>query len=733
MKNESRNLVSAVRTNRTMTLLVVALFLGLIATVASVIMVQRGASQDQQHLQTIAELRALSYRVTSLSRESTSGNEEAFAELRTVLNSMQAAWNDIQASDSATRLALAEELAGYEGVWQRVKSNAETIVNNKDTIIFLNDVATTLNKSLPELQAEHNYIVEILLENKAPADQVAVAQMQSWRAERIGRNVDKMLAGGEDAGNAADQFNLDANLFGKVLEGMKLGDRAMSISRVTDKDAVESLNEIAERFEFVSSSIREIFEASPALFNARQSADALLDDAPVLLEALNNLSEAISAQASKRQPNNITSLVLAGVVLLCLLLLAYQIYSGTNRRLEETANTNERNQAAILRLLDELADLADGDLTATATVSEDFTGAIADSVNYTIDQLRVLVSRINETAEDVSSAAQDTQQTAVHLAEASEHQAQEIAGASAAVNEMAVTIDQVSANAAESAAVAERSVSIASNGSKVVQNTINGMDTIREQIQDTSKRIKRLGESSQEIGDIVSLINDIADQTNILALNAAIQASMAGDAGRGFAVVADEVQRLAERSAAATKQIEALVKAIQNDTNEAVISMEQTTSEVVRGAKLAQDAGVALEEIEGVSTNLADLIQNISNAARQQASSAGHISNTMNVIQEITSQTSSGTTATAESIGKLASMALDLRQSVAGFKLPEQAGNDELLVKDDYQAETADVSFPDEITRIQDAVSSDNLSTSMQDFEISLADLDDPETRKDHV
>ncbi|MDO7641939.1 MAG: methyl-accepting chemotaxis protein, partial [Reinekea forsetii] len=360
--------------------------------------------------------------------------------------------------------------------------------------------------------------------------------------------------------------------------------------------------------------------------------------------------------------------------LLALVLIAgavFVIIRDTQSDLQQTAETNEQNQNAILRLLDELADLADGDLTTQATVTEDFTGAIADSINFAIDQMRSLVSSINTTAVQVSSAAQETQATAMHLAEASEHQAQEIAGASAAVNEMAVSIDQVSANAAESAAVAERSVAIAKKGSDVVQATINGMDNIREQIQETSKRIKRLGESSQEIGDIVSLINDIADQTNILALNAAIQASMAGDAGRGFAVVADEVQRLAERSSAATKQIGALVKTIQNDTNEAVISMEQTVAEVVRGARLAQDAGVALEEIESVSKNLADLIQNISNAARQQASSAGHISNTMNVIQEITSQTSAGTTATARSIGNLAQLANDLQSSVAGFKLPE--------------------------------------------------------------
>jgi methyl-accepting chemotaxis protein len=377
-----------------------------------------------------------------------------------------------------------------------------------------------------------------------------------------------------------------------------------------------------------------------------------------------------------KQPRNnsrIQAIVGAvGVIALTLIIMATVLWVDASKVLKVSDEENMMHQSAILRLLDELAGLADGDLTVTTTVSEDFTGAIADSVNYTIDQLRQLVSRINTTAVQVSGAAQDSQQTALHLAEASDHQAQEIAGASAAINEMAVTIDQVSANAAESALVASKSVSIAHNGSKMVQNTIHGMDTIREQIQDTSKRIKRLGESTQEIGDIVSLINDIADQTNILALNAAIQASMAGDAGRGFAVVADEVQRLAERSAGATKQIGSLVKTIQTDTNEAVKSMEQTTTEVVSGARLAQDAGVALEEIEGVSANLAELIQNISNAARQQASSAGHISNTMNVIQEITSQTSAGTGATAHAIGDLADMALELREFVAGFKLPDE-------------------------------------------------------------
>lgn len=672
MKADSKSVFGAHKTNPGVFYSVIVGALSLLAFIVSLVIVYSDGVKDQGNLQQIAELRAQAYRLTALSRDATSGSEKAFGELSGVTSKMEATWTQLHTADPRTANELKSQFDSYGAIWGRAKNNAQDIVKNKDLIVTLNGVGKTLNANLPSLQSEHRNIVEILLDTKAPADQVSDAQLQSWIAERIGRNVDKMLRGDADAAQAADQFNTDANVYGRMLRGMKEGDSMMHISKVTDSSARVSLDKITKLYEGVNKSVQEMFEGSATLFRARQASDALLTESPQLLQALADTADKINSLSTSRPINNKVSLGFAVIFLVCLGVVGFNMYRDAQTRASSTSETNERNQTAILRLLDELADLADGDLTTTATVTEDFTGAIADSINFTIDQLRILVARINETAVNVSAAAQETQQTALHLAEASEHQAQEIAGASAAVNEMAVTIDQVSANAAESAAVAERAVSIAGNGAKVVQNTINGMDTIREQIQDTSKRIKRLGESSQEIGDIVSLINDIADQTNILALNAAIQASMAGDAGRGFAVVADEVQRLAERSAAATKQIEALVKTIQNDTNEAVISMEQTTSEVVRGARLAQDAGVALEEIENVSSSLAELIQNISNAARQQASSAGHISNTMNVIQEITTQTSAGTSATAQSIGNLAEMALDLRESVAGFKLPEE-------------------------------------------------------------
>ncbi|PHS69940.1 MAG: chemotaxis protein [Methylophaga sp.] len=331
---------------------------------------------------------------------------------------------------------------------------------------------------------------------------------------------------------------------------------------------------------------------------------------------------------------------------------------------------NRQNQDAILQLLDEMGDLADGDLTVTCTVTEDITGAIADSVNYTVDALRSLVENINTTTVQVATAAQETQATALHLTDASEHQTHQITEATTAITDMAASIEQVSESASQSQDVAAQSVRLAVQGNEAVKKSINGMDTIREQIQETSKRIKRLGESSQQIGDIVELIDDIAEQTNILSLNAAIQATMAGEAGRGFAVVADEVQRLAERSSNATKQIDALVKTIQSDTSEAIISMERSTTEVVSGAKLSKDAGTSLAQIETVSHQLADLINNISSNAKQQANAAISTSNNMNVIQEITLQTSTGTNESAESIGRLLDLTNDLRKSISGFKLP---------------------------------------------------------------
>jgi twitching motility protein PilJ len=373
------------------------------------------------------------------------------------------------------------------------------------------------------------------------------------------------------------------------------------------------------------------------------------------------------------------ALLALGLALLVAALLAALRVHGTLERQRASAETqrreSDRNQQAILRLLDELSSLADGDLTVQATVTEDITGAIADSINYAVDALRGLVTTINASAIQLDSATRQTQALSQHLAKASGAQSKQIGSATESAASMAASVEEVSGNAERAADVARHSVEVAHKGGDAVRRTIDGMNTIRETIQETSKRIKRLGESSQEIGNIVELINDIAEQTNILALNASIQSSMAGEAGRGFAVVADEVQRLAERAANATKQIEVLVRTIQTDTNEAVVSMERSTTDVVGGALLAENAGAALGEIEQVSNQIASLVQNISGSARQQTGAAQNIARNMKVLKEISAQTAESTQATSIAIAKLAELSAGLRKSAAGFRLPGGAAD----------------------------------------------------------
>ncbi len=317
-----------------------------------------------------------------------------------------------------------------------------------------------------------------------------------------------------------------------------------------------------------------------------------------------------------------------------------------------------------------MTDLASGDLRVQAKVTDDITGTIADSFNYTIEELRGLVGTVKSSSTKVTEALVNTSAVADKLAEASYSQAAQITDANSVVARMNQAMIDVSSQTAASVEIAMNSTEVARSGAERVRMTISGMDQIREHIQETSKRIKRLGESSQEIGDIVELIHDIADQTHLLALNAAIQASTAGEAGRGFAVVADEVQRLAERTGNATKRVEGLVKTIQADMNEAIAAMEKSTSEVVNGATLAERAGESLNEIESVSVRLATLIKNVSFASREVSDLGERVRESMDSIRSLTEQNVESTAVTTRSVEELNELASELRQSVSGFIVP---------------------------------------------------------------
>jgi twitching motility protein PilJ len=557
----------------------------------------------------------------------------------------------------------ASTLPGGAEVWDRLATHAAAFIGRQGDIETVTAAATIVEGRMPELLAASDGLLQA---------SGATAEIQEFqrRAAAVQANIGSLAtSGGAGAADIAD----DMAYLRSVTEALGGTAGPLDIAPLGAAARESALVPVVSALTSMENEVAAAVEMAPRLADLQTNLTGLHRSAATILDASVGDSGARGAAGMLGNPWLPIGLLGLAVLLLVGLAVLHSRSSVFEQASREQAAQNERNQQAILRLLDELGSLADGDLTVEATVTEDITGAIADSINYAIEKLRELVATINDTAIMVDSAAKQTASTATHMARAAETQTREIAAATESIVSMAGSIEEVSGNAERSSDVARHSVEVAHKGGEAVRRTIDGMNTIRETIQETSKRIKRLGESSQEIGNIIELINDIAEQTNILALNASIQASMAGEAGRGFAVVADEVQRLAERSTNATKQIEVLVRTIQSDTNEAVVSMERSTTDVVGGALLAENAGAALDEIEQVSNQIASLVQNISGSARQQAGSAADVTRRTTKLKEISDQTGKATTATAASISKLSELASQLRETVDGFTLPSAA------------------------------------------------------------
>ncbi|MBI3575703.1 MAG: type IV pili methyl-accepting chemotaxis transducer N-terminal domain-containing protein [Gammaproteobacteria bacterium] len=574
------------------------------------------AEREARYIEQSSQLLMLSQRLAKDAREAVLGQSIAFKTLKESRNRFDSIVNTLRDGDlpqgiEASPPEVTEQLTGVVKLWapkanEGVRAQIDQILSQEKSLFNMHDRVTAINQMSPLLLAVADEVVELGAQSGMKQADLYLAGRQGMLSQRIAKDVNLFSQGGNEAAVAAAQFGKDAKLF---------------------KDTEAKL-----------------------------------------------MKTAPSGVKSKLQE---TSAIAGGLSVLFLFLLARKLVADAKRRESEaaeraqaSAETNQQTQDSILKLLDEMGSLADGDLTIQPEVTEQVTGAIADSVNFAVKEMRNLVTRIKTAAQQVAVASEHSRQTATELTEAALRQAAQITETTERVQAMARSMEDMSKSAERSAEEAQKSVTTAKRGSQAVQDTIRGMDQMREQIQETAKRIKRLGESSQQIGEIVELINDIAEQTNILSLNAAIQAAMAGEAGRGFAVVADEVQRLAERSAEATKQIGELVKTIQADTNEAVSSMEQATHGVVQTTKLADAAGQALGEIETVSEQLSGLIVTISRDARRTSQTATDVSGNMAKIQETTMLTSSGSRETAEAIGKLSDLARELQASVAGFKLP---------------------------------------------------------------
>jgi twitching motility protein PilJ len=606
----------------------------------------RATSNGTQYLELSSDLGMLTQRLAKDAAASFSGDTAAFEgmektreEFSTILNTLDKGKGGLPATSGAARKSLNELLAH----WSRTEGSLDELVKGRPVLVTL-ERGTEIHGDMLNLSSQI-------------ADNATSAYAQ--KADRMSRLVQQIIntmqmvlitASTEDIPEMQPRLREVRNLLNEMPQS--------ETSVILLKEDVASYESLVD---FISANVSLVL-------SSRLAGKHVLDES----EQLQTASQTLVNQYSESSHGKFAGLVMAisAISLLVLLGLLFKAYlTEARHRVALAEAANKQTQKAILRLMDELSDLADGDLTVRATVTEEITGAVADSINYTAEELHKLVTRITEASEQMGIATRDSEGMAQRLLLATQEQVKEIKDAEESVQLIARSISEVDTAATQAAEVGRHTLVVTNQGALAVRNSIAGMDGIREHIQETSKRIKRLGESSQEIGEIVDLISDITEQTNVLALNAAIQAASAGEAGRGFSVVAEEVQRLAERSGEATKQIGALVKTIQSDTQDAVAAMEMSTLGVVEGAKLSEVAGQSLKEIEQVSNQLAALISSISVSTQVQTEMAGEVASVMQDIMDISEQTTEGTRLTSDSAARLTSLAAGLKDSVSGFKL----------------------------------------------------------------
>ncbi|MCM2326474.1 MAG: methyl-accepting chemotaxis protein [Lysobacter sp.] len=624
------------------------------------------AAQMQYHTQRLAKAASIAARGQAAAFAQVKDSRDEFANYLKVLREGGFAFG-VDVPPAGVNDEISGRLDELSQRWPDLSKAASAILAAQKDLVALAQNVAQIRAGSEEMATISQELTALMSQSGIAPGQVLRANRLTFLSERLGRGSAEILGAETIDPEVPFLIGKDTNDLRDLLKALDAGSEPLAIVAIRDSESRAKLGELKKQFEAFEKNVGPILRELQKLVSARQAGTQLVAGSEQLQAAVARLQDAL--QSAKSAATLIAVVLFATVLVLVLALMGLVFLADSRRSAMQSEKENKKNQEAILRLLNEMGDLADGDLTVKAEVTEDITGAIADSMNYTIDELRNLVTGVNSAAISVTQKTAQAQSISAELLGAAERQSKEIEETTSQVLEVSRSISVVSTTAVEGAQVAQRSLAAADKGRLAVQDSISGMNDIREQIQETSKRIKRLGESSQEIGEIVELISDITEQTNVLALNAAIQAASAGEAGRGFSVVAEEVQRLAERSGEATKQIGAIVKTIQADTQDAVAAMEKSTQGVVEGAKLSDAAGQALSEIDAVTKSLAQLIDQISRSTSAQAEATNQVAQNMQEILEITRQTTRGTQQTAGSIRDLSAVAQELKSSVAGFKL----------------------------------------------------------------
>ncbi|MDE1886381.1 MAG: type IV pili methyl-accepting chemotaxis transducer N-terminal domain-containing protein, partial [Xanthomonadaceae bacterium] len=413
------------------TLLVVLLVAAIVVAVLDFGWLTYNASQDAKASALVTKIQVLSQQVSTVANAAAGGNIDAFKSLEQTRNTIDDLLNKLSKGDKTTGMqgygdvaGVAKEIADLDKAWQPLNTNATKILDSKEQVLNSTAVAADFNSKMPVLNSRMDEVVKILTDKNGSPSQVMISSREMLLADRMQRRVQTIVQGGEEAQSAADGLQRDAQFYGAVLAGLISGNPDLNIRAMDNPNARQILTDMNKQWtDLVSDPVKKLLDSASALQDVKQAADQTSIDSQTMLLKADPVSVRLGELQSKRVfPNLLIGVIAAIAAIVLVFLMIFSQIRSQRQRYQVTAELNQRNQEAILRLLDEMGSLAEGDLTVKATVTEDFTGAIADSVNFAVEALRSLVTTINATALHVSTSAQATQATAMHLAEAAEHQ-----------------------------------------------------------------------------------------------------------------------------------------------------------------------------------------------------------------------------------------------------------------------------------------------------------------------
>jgi twitching motility protein PilJ len=645
----------------------IVMSLGILACLGGVIytfiMIQSEVGQEGEYRIAADDMRLLSQQVAVNARASVQGEESTFVDLEK--NLKEFGWQ----LDQMQAVGLQDEVRVIRERWKSVRVSAQTLIDAAARIVFINGVSTELEGNIKPIQSEFAQVVDILRDESVSSETIVAAQKSLWLTERIARNIDKILAGGSESQLAADEFRTDAADFVRIVDALNNGSRVMGVQKMTDADAIESINTAASLFAVVSTSIEQIAGASAELREAAAARDTITVSTVGLSDAISALVPAIDKLTVARLYDRGTLMALFGAPGILAVGLLVVMYRGQRRRVLYTEQGVEEINGALVKI-------AEGDLTVHVPEGNTVTQDIAREINASTERQRELIRNIRTPFAVSVEGITKIGVTAEGQVEKGRELTRSVVESTTAATELVRTSEDIKSSTAEAARTTERNRQRVAQGYELTKDMSKASADVRESVQETSKSAKRQGELIQSVTAAAEYIQALNTKISVVAINTRIEAEKAGEHGRPFLGIAEAIGDLLREAEEEGRKIISEVRMLQNLSADNLSSMENTVGTVVTILEYIDRLDSSLEEINAGSSAITSIITSVDEAAVHSAKSAQHMNSSMDEIRERNLDISEYSESTQVGVSSLKSSMHDVAENLRQFKIEKEGAAD---------------------------------------------------------